>query len=631
MGIQEPLQSRNQRYWNRPALLESRGKGNMRRISAAAVLLAMISLLTGATGAGAQDSSGEDDKLVFRVGSTNDIDGFNPFKIVEIPSYEVMGLTYDYLVDFSPKDSSPAPGLADSWETSDDGLTWTFHLNKDARWHDGKPVTSEDVAYTFRRILDEEQGLYIDYVRQIEKIETPDKHTVVFETKDPSVQMLSMLVYILPKHIWEDVPAEETKSFKNEPVIGSGPFQAVEWKEGQSVRLVANPDYFRGAPHIDEIIFQLYDNDDTMVQALKNGEVDYIQGIPINLFKSLENQEGIETNSAPDPGFTELGFNLYEPTPEAIDEFGAPKTSTGNPALLDPTVREAINWAIDEQELTDKILQGEGIPGSTLVPPALAKYHLEIPESERQGFDIERSRQLLEEAGWRDTNGNGTVDKDGEELQLRLFVRTEDNDSVTAGQFIEDWFGEAGIGLETKAISDAALADTIYAADYDMFIWGYGSEADPDFILSILTCDQIMGWSDTFWCNEDYSRMYQEQKTQLDLDERAATIKEMQRIAYEANPYIIFYYDNQTEAWRTDRFEGWTKTPTNTDSGQVAYSFSNATYLNLRPLSAGGEGGAGSSDGGTSPLLYVGLGIVAIAAIAGIVIFLRRGSAEDRA
>jgi peptide/nickel transport system substrate-binding protein len=601
----------------------------MRRISAAALLMAMISFLTGATSAGAQDSSGKDEKLVFRVGSTNDIDGFNPFKIVEIPSYEVMGLTYDYLVDFSPKDSSPAPGLADSWETSDDGLTWTFHLNKDAKWHDGKPVTSEDVAYTFRRILEEKQGLYIDYVRQIEKIETPDKHTVVFNTRDPSVQMLSMLVYILPKHIWKDVPADETKTFKNSPAIGTGPFQAVEWKEGQSVRLEANPDYFRGAPHIDEIIFQLYDNDDTMVQALKNGEVDYIQGIPINLFKSLENQEGIETNSAPDPGFTELGFNLYEPTPEAIEEFGAPKTSTGNPALLDPLVREAVNWSIDEEELTQKILQGEGVPGSTLVPPVLARYHLKLDESEIQGFDIERAKELLEQAGWRDTNGDGTVDKDGEELELRLFVRSEDKDSVTAGQFIEDWLKEAGIGLETKAISDTALTDAIYAADYDMFIWGWGSDPDPDFILSVLTCDQIMGWSDTFWCNEDYSRMYQEQKEQLDIDERAATIKEMQRIAYENNPYVIFYYDNQTEAWRTDKFEGWTKTPTAADPGQVAFTFTTKTYLNLKPLSSGDETGSGG--GGTSPLVYVLLAVVAVAVIAGVVFLLRRGSAEDRA
>ena len=598
----------------------------MRRISAAAVLLAMISLLTGATSAGAQDSSGEDDKLVFRVGSTNDIDGFNPFKIVEIPSYEVMGLTYDLLVDSSPKDSSPVPGLADSWETSDDGLTWTFHLNKDAKWHDGKPVTSEDVAYTYRRILDEEQGLYIDAVKQIESIETPDKHTVVFKTREPSVQMLNTYVYILPKHIWKDVPPEETKSFKNEPVIGSGPFQAVEWKEGQFARLKTNPEYFRGAPQIDEIIFQFYDNDDTMVQALKNGDVDYIQGIPINLFRSLENQQGIETNSAPDPGFTELGFNLYEPTPEVIEEFDAPKTTTGNPALLDPLVREAINWSIDEEELTQKILQGEGIPGSTVVPPALAKYHLQLKESEIQGFDTERSKELLKEAGWEDTNGDGTVDKDGEELELRLFVRSEDKDSVTAGQFIEDWFEEAGIGLETKAISDTALTDAIYAADYDMFIWGWGSEADPDFILSVLTCDQIMGWSDTFWCNDDYSRMYQEQKEQLDIDERAATIKEMQRIAYEDNPYVIFYYDNQFEAWRTDRLEGWTKTPTTADPGQVAFTFSTETYMNLRPLSSTDETG-----GGTSPLVYVGLALVGAIVVGVVVVLVRRRSAEDRA
>jgi peptide/nickel transport system substrate-binding protein len=138
-----------------------------------------------------------------------------------------------------------------------------------------------------------------------------------------------------------------------------------------------------------------------------------------------------------------------------------------------------------------------------------------------------------------------------------------------------------------------------------------------------------MGWSDTFWCNEDYSRMYQEQKEQLDLDERADTIKEMQRIAYEENPYVIFYYDNQTEAWRTDKFEGWTRTPTNADPGQIAYTFSNEGYLNLRPLSSGDE--AGSGGGGTSPLLYVLLVVVAVAVIAGVVFLLRRGSAEDRA
>jgi peptide/nickel transport system substrate-binding protein len=197
---------------------------------------------------------------------------------------------------------------------------------------------------------------------------------------------------------------------------------------------------------------------------------------------------------------------------------------------------------------------------------------------------------------------------------------------VTAGQFIEGWFEEAGIGLETKAIGDTPLTDAIYAADYDMFIWGWSSDADPDFILSVLTCDQIMGWSDTFWCNENYSRMYQEQKEQLNLDERADTIKEMQHIAYEDNPYVILYYDNQLEAWSTDKFKGWP--PTTADPGQIAYTFSNEGYLNLRPVSSREATG---STGGTSPLLYVGLVLVGAVVVVVVVVLVRKRSAEDRA
>jgi peptide/nickel transport system substrate-binding protein len=123
--------------------------------------------------------------------------------------------------------------------------------------------------------------------------------------------------------------------------------------------------------------------------------------------------------------------------------------------------------------------------------------------------------------------------------------------------------------------------------------------------------------------------MYQEQKEQLDIEERAATIKEMQRIAYEDNPYVIFYYDNQTEAWRTDRFEGWTKTPTTADPGQIAYTFTNEGYLNLRPLSS--KDATSDGGGGTSPLLYVGLALAGTAVIVVVVVLVRSRSAEDRA
>ncbi|MDQ4027299.1 MAG: ABC transporter substrate-binding protein, partial [Actinomycetota bacterium] len=535
---------------------------------------------------------------------------------------------YNLLIQFSQEDLSPVPGIAESWEASEDGLTWTYHLNPDATWSDGEPVTSEDVKYTYERIQEEEQGTYIDYVRQIDRIETPDDQTVVLHTKKPSVQMLSIWVPILPKHIWEEVPADESKTFKNEPAVGSGPFQAQEWRRGQFVRLVKNPNYFRGEPAVDEIVIQFYDNPDTMVQALKQGEVDFIDSIPTRLFQSLEGEPQIETLSSSDAGFTELGFNLYEPNPQVIEEFDAPETSTGHPALLDVRVRQAINWAIDEQELTDKVLLGEGQVGSTLVPPPLAKYHLELEESEVMGFDIARAQELLAEAGWEDTDGNGVVDKDGEDLELRLYVRSESTDTIKAGTFISDWLEQAGIRVDTKAVSDNTLTDDIYAADYDMFIWGWGSDPDPDFILSVLTCGQFMFWSDTFWCDEEYSRLYEEQKTQLDLNERAETIHEMQRIAYEESPYVIFFYDNALEAHRTDTFTGWTRQPE--DLGPLVSS-TGAIYTaeNLKPVSAATP--ASAEEGGISPAVLIAIVVGAIAGLFVLYYVRRRESEEDRA
>jgi peptide/nickel transport system substrate-binding protein len=598
----------------------------------AVIVVMMLALVAGAVSTlppvAAQEEDGGDEEVVVRFGTTNSLDSLNPFKAVEVPSYEVINMQYNLLVEFSQEDLSPVPGIADSWETSEDGLTWTYHLNPDATWSDGEPVTSEDVKYTYERIQEEEQGTYIDYVRQIDRIETPDDQTVVLHTKKPSVQMLSIWVPILPKHIWEDVPADESKTFKNEPAIGSGPFQAQEWRRGQFVRLVKNPHYFRSEPAVDEIVVQFYDNPDTMVQALKQGEVDFIDSIPTRLFQSLEGEPQIETLSSSDAGFTELGFNLYEPNPQVIEEFDAPETSTGHPALLDVRVRQAINWAIDEQELTDSVLLGEGQVGSTLVPPPLAKYHLELEESEVMGFDIARAQELLAEAGWEDTDGNGFVDKDGEDLELRLYVRSESTDTIKVGTFISDWLEQAGIRVNTKAVSDNTLTDDIYAADYDMFIWGWGSDPDPDFILSVLTCGQFMFWSDTFWCNEEYSRLYEEQKTQLDLDERAETIHEMQRIAYEESPYVIFFYDNALEAYRTDTFTGWTRQPE--DLGPLVSS-TGAIYTaeNLKPVSAATA--ASAEEGGTSPAILIAIVGVAAAALIAFYFLRRRESEEDRA
>ena len=592
----------------------------------ARILGLFLVALTFATPVAAQPSpDSSEERVVFRVGLVNDIDSLNPFKALELPSYEVMNLQYNLLIEFSQEDLSPVPGLAESWESSEDGLTWTYHLRDDVTFHDGEPLTSEDVKFTFDTVRENpgSAGAFVDYVQQIETIKTPDEHTIVMTTKKPSVQMLSMYVPILPEHVWGDVPADELKAFPNEPSVGTGPFQAIEWDRGQSVHLVKSDDYFGPEPAIDDIYFQIYDNDDTLVQALKRGEVDYIFNPPTDLFLSLEGEPGIETVASPDPSFVELGLNVYEPTPESI-ELGAPKESLGNPALRDARVRQAINWAVDEEAIVDEVLRGQAQPGSTLIPPNFTKWRLDLEESELMGFDLERSKDLLAEAGWEDTDGNGLVDKGGRDLELRLIARSEENATVRAAEFIEGWLEEAGIGVTTEALSDNKLIEDTYATDFDMFIWSWGSDPDPDSLLSVLTCDQINNLSDSFWCNEEYDRLYDLQKTQLDAGERAETVREMQRIAYEESPYIVLYYRTLLEAYRSDEFTGWVRQPEGTGSSLFGYGA--YTYLNLKP--AGAEGS--SSDGGGSAGLIVVGGLLAVGA--GVwVVFRRRAADDDRA
>ncbi len=179
-------------------------------------------------------------------------------------SYEIWALNYDLLVGFRAKDwpTSPASGWRPTGRPPDDGKVWTFTITDKAKWQDGEPLTAADVAFTYNYVIENEMGLFIDYVKFITKVEATDDTHVVFTCSKPKANMLGLWIPILPEHIWSKIPPKDAeKSFKNPPpIIGSGPFQTVEVKKGSFVRMVANKDYWKGAPKIDEVIFQTYQN-----------------------------------------------------------------------------------------------------------------------------------------------------------------------------------------------------------------------------------------------------------------------------------------------------------------------------------------------------------------------------------
>jgi len=434
--------------------------------------------------------------------------------------------------------------------------------------------------------------------------------------------MRSMFVPILPEHIWSSVSGEAaTGSYQNEPpIVGSGPFQVVEWVRGKYMRLEANEDYWGGAPKIDELIFQLYKNPDTMASDLEMGTIDGAMDIPVARFAGLQNVPGIEANEATSWQFIELAMNCYD-SPD----------SKGNPVLLDQTFREAVNWAVDRQKVVDVALQGYATVGSTLIPP-YTDYHWEPAADAAFTFDPDKANQLLDDAGYKDVDGDGYREtKDGKKLTLRFYATTDSVMNQTAGKLIVGWLKDVGIKLDFQVVDAGTLinyqyeytGDT-YTPNWDMFIWYWTQDVDPNFIMDIYTPQQIEGWNDCLWTDERYTELNEQQKRTIEPEQRVPLIQEMQQIFYDGAAYAILAYPYLLEAYDTDKWQGWVHVPGEAigeQTGAVLYSYNNIdTYRFVEPRTAEEERG-----GGGNTALIVGIVVVLIVVAVVVVLVLRRG------
>jgi len=599
------------------------------------------------------------DPVVFTVGILSDIDSLNPFTGILAESYEMFQLQYATLLSTSSVDFTPDAGLAESWETSADGKTWTYTLRPDLVWSDGTPLTANDVVYTFNRILEGryEQRNYGNYVRNITSVTAPDDRTVVMTTKVPSPIMERLAVYILPEHVWSGVDAKAVKSFANEPaegetLVGSGPFLVVERRTGQFIRMVANDNYFKGRPQVDELVFRIYNNPDALGQALIKGEIDFASGLTADVFSTLEGQEGITTYAGSYSGFNELAFNMGA---ALVD--GTP-IGDGNPHMQDQRVRLAISHAIDRQQLVDKILDGYGTPGATIIPPTYSTLHI---DPGTQTYDPALANQILDEAGYAMGPDGVRIGPDGVPMKYRLFVRTDSDSSVKSGEYFKSYLAAIGIEADIKPVDENALFEIIGRGEFDMFEWGWVVEPDPDYQLSTFTCGKrsyedggevYADLSDSFFCDPEYDALYAAQSEETDQAARAEIVKQMQQIIYDNVAYVVTYYYDNLEAYRSDRFTGFVGQPEG--SGSLLFQYGTYSYENVEPISAdtggeessasasaspgasesadaGGSTAAEETSGGSNTGLIIGL-VIAALVIIGLVIALvrmRSKSTED--
>lgn len=518
-------------------------------------------------GGGAQTSESVN---TFRIGTPVSIDTLNPLASYMQVGFEVFLLVYDPLVRYD-ENFEPTGCLAESWETSEDGLTWTFHLKDGVKWHDGEPFTSEDVKFTYDTMMESGLGyMYSTYLAGIDSVECPDANTVVIKTDEPKANMLMNTTPILPKHIWSEIKPEELETYANEKPIGTGPFKFDSSSEGV-IKLVKNDAYSGTVPFIDECVFVSYSNSDTMAQALSLGEIDAAISINSAQKKQLENDKNVTVISGEIPGFTQIGINVW-----------ADPASKGNPLLKDKAIRQAIEYAIDKKKIIQMAYGGEGSEGTTLLNPGQF-YHYEPSAAELRSFSPDKGSALLDRAGYKDTDGDGIrEDAKGNKLEFSLITIADNAEEVKAGQMIVSDCQKIGVSIKNETMDDGALQDKILAGDFDMFIWGWGGDVDPSVILELLTTWQIGTNNEPHFSSAQYDELFKQQLTQMDEKERQATVFELQKIAYDEAPYIILLYDNNIQAIRSDRWTGFKQIPADTGIYFLNINFDN--YINIKPV-----------------------------------------------
>ena len=456
--------------------------------------------------------------------------------------------------------------------------------------------------------------------------EAPDARTVVVKTSVPDPKLPTLDMYILPEHIWGKLSKSEITKYKAEDGVGSGPYTLEKREKGQFARFKANPNFWRGKPKMDRVVLRNFNNPDAMVAALKRGEIDAAEDVPGASFTQLGKDKSIETVEGYQGAMSELAIN------------GGAGLKKPHPALLDKRVRQAIGHAIDRETIVNRVLAGHGKPSETLSVSPNPAWTPAVPPEQQLTFDLDRARSILDDAGYKDTDGDGVREMPGggKPLKFLYAARSEGDTGPATAEFITGWLKDIGIATTVKVYDDSRLTEVVGKGEYDMFAWGWTPFVDPDTMLSYFKCDQVASdpedptnyYNDANWCDKEYDRLYQEQKVELDPDKREDLVHEMLLRFHDSAVYQVLYVYPDLQAYRKGQFDGFVRQPEKT--GPVLFSNSSPSYarLELASASSGGSGddGGGGGSGGLIVIIIAGVAVLG----AGVFFAMRRRSADER-
>ncbi|MEK6696755.1 MAG: peptide-binding protein [Candidatus Deferrimicrobiota bacterium] len=456
-------------------------------------------------------------------GSIGDVSGFLTAVTTDASSHEAAGYVFNGLVRYD-KNLKLEGDLAETWEVSPDGKRITFHLRKGVKWHDGAPLTSDDVMFTYRRMIDPRTPTaYGEDFRQVKRAAAPDPQTFVVEYARPFAPALaSWGMHVLPKHLLSTYP-DISKSPLNKKPVGTGPYRFVEWKTGEKTVFDASPDYFEGKPYISRVITRVIPDQATMFLELKSGGVDIMTLTPPQYVRQTETAEfkkSFNKYKYTASGYTYLGFRLSHPF------FG------------DKRVRQAIAHAADKKALIDGVLLGLGQEATGPYKPGTWAFN---PGVKKYPHDPGRAKALLAEAGWKEKDG--VLVKDGQPFEFTVLTNAGNDARAKTAAILQQNLAEVGIRMKIRTVEWAAfINEFIDKRKFDAVILGWNITPDPDqFDIWHSSKTGPKELNHVGFANPEVDRLLDEGRSTFDLEKRKKAYFRIQEILAEEQPYVFLY------------------------------------------------------------------------------------------
>lgn len=509
------------------------------------VLLITLTILS-ATLAGLGSVRGVQ-KVTVRLATSTDARNLTPYTFIfGYPDLCLVNLIYDALFWPDPN-NIPQPWLVKSFEVSPDGKKWVLRLHDGVKWHDGKPLTSEDVRFTFEYVK-KFKITWTPQLASVDRVVANDTTTTTVFLKAFSAPFLLQPLAsmpILPRHIWETVT--DPRKFTGLPV-GSGPYKLVEYVPDQFYRFQANTEYFKGKPTVDEIAVPIIKEASTMFLALKTGEVDAVtRSISPEVVAELEKIPEIKILRGPGFSTTLLQFNNERP-PFTVKEF-----------------RKAISLAVDRSRLIEILLQGFGTQGSPgFIHPASPWYNPKVkPE-----VSVSKAKELMDSIQFVDRDKDGVRETpDGKKLEFTLLVYSTDPVRIRAAEIISLWLKDLAIRVNVKTLDPVTVDSLVWpefdvakGRDFDMTMWGWspGIQLDPDSLRRLFHSSTDAGYYNVgAYRNRDFDKLAEEQVVTVDSLKRKEIVLRLQEIVAEDVPMVTCYYLDGLYGVRPKTYDGW--------------------------------------------------------------------------